>query len=484
MTRRIEVELKLQIAPEAADTVARVPTLAAGEPTQRKQTSVYFDTPDQAVAGAGYSLRVRHADGARTQTIKAEAAGAGLFQRGEWEREIGTDQPEPAGTPLAERLSSDDWAGLRPVFTIAVTRRIWDIRHGDSRIELVLDQGQISADGRTAPLSEIELELKAGPPAALFAFARALDAVVPVRLGVMSKSERGYRLLAGADDRPIKAGALSLAPGLSTAAAFQAIAHACLRQFRLNEEVLARTGDAAALHQARVALRRLRSALSLFRRVIADDRSEHLNGELRWMAATLGEARNIDVLLGRMEREPAGEALRQARERACAAAIAALGSPRGRSLMIDLAEWVSHGAWLTAHPKRSGRPVERFAADTLARYRRRLKRQGRDLADLDDERRHRVRILAKKLRYAADFFAGTFGGRKAERRRQAFLQAIEALQDGLGGLNDLATGPRVLAALGLTPAAAVEDGAPGRKTLLKQSAAAHRRLTAVEPFWR
>jgi len=50
MTPRIEVELKLQIAPEAADTVARVPTLAAGEPTQRKQTSVYFDTPDQAVA--------------------------------------------------------------------------------------------------------------------------------------------------------------------------------------------------------------------------------------------------------------------------------------------------------------------------------------------------------------------------------------------------------------------------------------------------
>jgi CHAD domain-containing protein len=83
-------------------------------------------------------------------------------------------------------------------------------------------------------------------------------------------------------------------------------------------------------------------------------------------------------------------------------------------------------------------PVEMFAAEELARRRKKVRKRGADLADLDPHARHQVRIEVKKLRYATEFFSPLFEGRKASKRTEAFLSALESLQEHLGELNDLA----------------------------------------------
>jgi CHAD domain-containing protein len=153
--------------------------------------------------------------------------------------------------------------------------------------------------------------------------------------------------------------------------------------------------------------------------------------------------------------------------------------------MIDLAEWLALGDWRTqpANPDLLYRPAALFAGDVLDLHRKRLKRRGRGLANLDDEHRHRVRIEAKKLRYASEFFGALYVDRRARRRRKAFLGALEQLQDHLGDLNDHATGAEVLSRLGLDIDLPRAD-ARSRTRLLDRAEDAYETLVDVKRFWR
>lgn len=334
-----EVELKLDLSSSAAAAI-EASGLLPGEAGRVRQSSIYFDTPDQALARAGVSLRIRKSDGKRVQTIKAAgASAAGLFARSEWERAVRNDTPVlDAKTPLPPSLGECADA-IAPIFEVAIDRHSWIVAEGDATIEVVLDRGKVVAGDRQSPICEIELELKSGAPAALFAFARKLDAVAPVRLGVLTKAERGYRL-AGPAPTMVKAEPVLLVDGVTPARAFAIVAQSCIRQFRLNESLLLAGGGAAALHQARVALRRLRSAFSIFRPVVGDPGAA-LGADLRWLASELGEARNLDVLLARTR--PAGS-LRDSIAAARASAYHRVGEvlemPRTRHMMLDLAEWI------------------------------------------------------------------------------------------------------------------------------------------------
>ena len=172
------------------------------------------------------------------------------------------------------------------------------------------------------------------------------------------------------------------------------------------------------------------------------------------------------------------------RDAAYAAILAALDSERVRRLMLDLTEWAAIGAW-RSRPDGSAlrsRAADRFAADALDRLRRRVKRRGRDLTELGDADRHEVRIAAKKLRYAAEFFASLFPGKKAQRRAMAFLSALQGLQEQLGDLNDIAAEPLVLAALGLPPRGSA--GSADRDVLLARAEEAHEAFADAKRFWR
>ncbi|KKC27846.1 CYTH and CHAD domain-containing protein [Sphingomonas sp. SRS2] len=455
MTDPVEIELKLEYDPADRDRLLASPLLGSQSGRQRRLVATYFDTPDQQLAKAGYSLRIRRTDDERIQTVKAAGSrAAGLFVRGEWEQPVSGDWPVLTDStgPLRQFVDARDLKRIAALFVTDIDRIDGMIeRPGATLIEYAIDQGQARADDHSAPISEIEFELKQGTPQALFDLARQLNEEIPVRLGVRTKSARGYALVAGKLAAPAKADPVRLDSDGTAGTAFAAIVDSCLRQYRINEAVLLDNGAVEAVHQARVALRRLRTALFLFKPLFAGDRQAGLfNAECRWLAGELGGIRDIDVLVPKLE-GAARTALGAIRDTNFAHVRSLLESSRVRLLPIEIAEWIALGHWQTAPEDAALRDkdIRSFADDRLDSLRKRIKREGHGLSSLDDERRHSVRKDAKKLRYAAEFFVSLYPGRKPRRRLDRFLDRLEALQDKLGELNDMAAAPELLRRLGL-----------------------------------
>ncbi|MFC3173382.1 CHAD domain-containing protein [Novosphingobium bradum] len=470
-----EVELKLDLTAEAADRLAESGVLGAGEVRQLR--SLYFDTPDDRLRRHGLALRIRR-DGHRlVQTVKQRhAPGAGLFARGEWEFAVRSLTPVvDSRGPLEEALGRH--AGdLAIRFTVDCERTRFTLAEGRTTIAAVLDRGQVHARDRATGFAELELELVSGAADDLFALARRLDQVAPLRIGVLSKSDRGFRLV-GALPGSEKAAPVALTPATGVVGACAAIVTGCLHHYRRNEAILLATRDGEALHQARVALRRLRSAHAVFAPLLRDGESARLDSAVRGLARVLGAARDLDVLWERCAPD-LRPALKPRREVAWRGVSRALAAPATRRLMLDLAQWAMLGGWrdapLTAELRAA--PLAPFAAAALDKRLERVRRHGHHLADLPDEARHTLRKDAKKLRYAVEFFAGLPAPAASRKRRDRFLAALAELQDRLGLLNDLAVARAVLGA------AAPDDEAQARHLLHRASEARHA-LLGCDPFW-
>jgi inorganic triphosphatase YgiF len=506
MSEPRELELKLEVGPRQLPQLKARGLSALGEPRARQRlASIYFDTRDHRLRDQGLSLRVRSADGRHVQTIKeaGKAPGIGLFDRSEWETEVGSDAPDleaAARTPIRKVLADEDSGGLHPVFAAHVERTTWLVENDGAAIEVALDEGTVAAEGAGRKIAELELELKRGSAADLFALARKLDESGALKLGILTKSEQGYRLATGESSTFHKAEPVKLGRGMSTEDALATIVRACIRHFRLNEAGVVETRVPEALHQARVAMRRLRSALSLFKELLEDPESQTIREKLRAFSGHLGEARNLDVYLARAEAPEDGQPepdpawiakLRTDREAAYDRIAKAFVSKRFRSLMLDLLAWAEDGDWRRpsgADAKaRLERPIEELAAEILDKRRRRVKRRGRDLAGLEAEARHQVRIEAKKLRYAAEFFSGLVEGKKDRKRLKAFLSAVEDVQETLGELNDFETAKAMHTEDQFpAPAPALSpEGADRREQeLLEAAVAAHHAFAEAKPFWR
>ena len=442
-----ETELKLVLTSEGARAIEES-SLFPGNLTRIELQSVYFDTPDHLLSNVGLSLRIRRSDGACIQTIKSDgAASAGLFVRSEWERSIDDDRPMIDDATPIPALLGEKVREIGPVFEVHVHRMIWEIHDNETHIEVALDRGEVVAGDRREPICEIELELKAGVSSSLFAWARRIDAIAAAHLGVLSKAERGYRLR-GAMARSFKAEPISLAKDDTAEVAFQKIVRANVRQFRLNETLIEEQNP-EALHQARVSLRRLGSALKIFKPILVDDEYQKIRKEIRWLVGELGKARNIDVIASMA---PANllDQLEAARAIAYCGVTETLGSARTRTLLINLTEWVVDGGWLSQIETGGKRQqaAEVYAREVLRKLRKKLKKSG-NLSAYDDEQRHEVRKTAKKLRFASEFFASLFDSKDARRRHKRFLGSLERLQNKLGALNDFAMMPSVLEQIGL-----------------------------------
>lgn len=512
MNAPTEVELKLLIDPADVPRLRRHPLLKAlcpAGPATRKLLSIYFDTDDFFLKNRDIVLRVRRDGRHWIQAVKGGGGvRAGLHQRHEWEAPVAGDRPDFAklADPGLIALFSDAALRrrLRPVFATEFARTVWllETEAGD-RVEMALDRGEIRADQGKSPISEVELELKTGNPAVLFELALALQEAVPLRPENASKAERGYALCAAPSPRPaVKAAPPGLARKMTVDAAFRAIAWNCVGQLQDNQGLLLRGYDAEAVHQMRVAVRRLRSALNLFGAAMPGIRDAALLEELRWLVGELGPARDWDVFLGqtlppvvealpqdagleRLRRD-AGRFRREARERAAAAAA----SPRCHRLLLTLGRWLWREPWRDAGAAglaQPNQPLKDYAAAMLGKRHRQLRRRGRDLARLDREQRHALRIAAKKQRYAAEFFSGLYP-RKAARR---YLQALAALQDEFGALNDQAVAGRLLERIGAgggplrRRASGVMIGWIACETRLRSAglARAWKRFSRCELFW-
>ncbi|SNS65484.1 Inorganic triphosphatase YgiF, contains CYTH and CHAD domains [Sphingomonas laterariae] len=486
MAKQDEIELKLDVTAAAAEAIRCSPLLAAVPARVDRLAAIYFDTPEQALRGAGLSFRIRREDGRHVQTLKVTGgAAAGLFARQEWRREVaGTEPVIDDKVPLHAVLGSADRERIAAVFEIEVERRTSIVGHAGAVIEVAIDHGRAVTPDGVESFAEIELELCQGEPAALFDLARRMNEIAAVRCGILSKAERAYRLTERAAGDPARAELPGLAVDASAAEGFAAIASACLRQFRLNESLLMERPHAGALHQARVALRRLRSTIVMFRDMLGDGQGDFLKNELRWLAGELGTARALDVLIEDGDHVALRPGLVDARDAAYATALAALESPRARGLMIDLAEWIAIGDWrrAPADPASVTAPLVEVAADALDRLRRRIKRAGK-LNHLDDDARHRVRIAAKKLRYASEYFGPLFTAKKAAKRYESFVAALEEMQDSLGRLNDMASAAGLLVRLGIVDRADPVDG-KRRAELVRAASRAQQHLLETKPFWR
>lgn len=454
-----EVELKFEFDPADARRIKRHLAFLCGRkhPAGETLVSVYFDTPDLRLFAAGVSLRVRHSGETYTQTLKATSGrAAGLFDRAEWERDIDGSEPDLAaakGTPLDRLLNGGLSEPLRPVFETRVRRTKYRLTSRGQSVELALDQGEIDTGKRRAPVYELELELVRGELDSLFKLAKALNDVAPLHLCIKAKSDRGYELVRN-DVNPVdNVVDVHLSPEMTTQDAFRIIANGCVRQLIGNEPAML-AGNGEALHQMRVALRRLRAAISSFASVVADNDWQRIKSDLRWITGALGPARDLDVfvieVLGPLRaqnpKEPGVIAIcrdfERRRARAYKEAAMAIQSGRFRTLVLNTAEWIEVGPWTKNRDDllrlRREQPILAHATDEIARRRRKLRRKGKTLKELTPLERHTLRIAGKKLRYAMEFFSDVFLGRVRARRCKEALSALKDLQDALGGLNDIA----------------------------------------------
>lgn len=496
----VETEIKLAMDAEALRPLPRLPIIAAHSlyrPVTRRLRSTYFDTDQLALQERGVAVRLRQAGRRSLQTIKlAGSSAGGLHQRREWETHT------PLNTldfSVIDDVELRDWLervdlrrDLRPVFETDFRRTQRLLRIGDDEIELAIDRGEVRTPSRAEPICEVELELKSGDVARLFEIAQALNKALPLRVEPRSKAERGYRLFTAAQDGPCKAEAPELAPDLSANAAFVRVANSCLAQLQANELGLLRSDDIEYVHQMRVALRRLRSAISVFRGLIPKQASETVVAPLRWLAGELNDARNWDVFIEEalptiLQANSAEAALTWLQQQAQAEqqssrqrARAAVGSARYRSMLLSVGQWLATHAWTAAAPPEAlALSARELAEMTLAERHKRLRKRGKDLANLTTEERHALRIAAKKLRYAAEFFSSIFSKREV----QAYVGALAKLQDVLGRLNDAATTSELLDKLAAQATAATEHGVLG---YVRGWMASHAVRTAqrLEPVWR
>ena len=481
----MEIELKLEISRN--DIEALDASGVFGEPsTSGTLRSIYFDTRSRQLVASGFTLRIRHNRSARVQTVKASGAAASLFARSEWETPVTGDTPVlDATSPIGQRfdiVASDLFAQ----FEVETDRRTWNITENGSQIEVAIDRCTIRAGDRSSAFSEVEFELKDGNPADLFVLARKVEAIVPVKFSVVSKAGRGFRLLDALPDA-VKAIAPDLEGRDPAIRTFQSLAWTCFKHFRLNETILLQTGHADALHQSRVALRRLRSAFSIYKPVVEGAEPLRLTAEFRWLAAVLGEVRNIDVLLSRTDDRNLHAALTTARAAAYRDACDALNSRRAAALMLDFNQWLMcDEAFVSGLGEGGDKTTALFAGQALDRMRRKLKKHGQNLAKLDDDHRHQVRKDAKKLRYTAEFFRSLYDDKRGERRARKFIAAMEELQAHLGTLNDLVTSPGVLETHGLSdhPAARHVLARDNKKELLAKAQTALDDVLDAKRFWR
>lgn len=467
-----EIELKLQISPQAARQLAQHPLLLAIPAQRQHLLNTYFDTPRLELHAKSMALRLRRKGWQWLCTVKtAPPASGGLAIRGEWEAPATPgefDFSHVDNTDLRDFLEQRR-PKLEPIFTTDFQRRSWQVNVGQSQLEVALDQGHIDSHGRRDKICEIEIELLSGQVADLFALARQLQQDIDLRPAIASKAERGYDLHLDAPRRPFKAKMAQIHAEQTPIQAFRNIAHNCLEHFQRNEAGLLANGEAEFIHQARVALRRLRSAIKLFSPVLPPEFVATYGQTWQTLAGALGEARNWDVFLEetlppiedafpghpdiKRLRRLAQQHARDARK-AIPGLLAVGEYPR---LLVEFTAAV-HALDDAAAPD-----LKTFARDQLALYTRKARKLALRHAELTPEERHKMRIAFKKLRYALEFLAPLLPARRLKPR----LAALGRLQDELGLINDHVTAETLLAeALSGKPAGPVHGWIAGRHALL------------------
>ena len=462
----MEIEFKFALPAEQSDALQQA--MQQGDWHSVPLVAHYFDTADGSLAASKAALRVRREGDRWVQTAKAIDLQRGPIVRLEHNVDLGpvqgdaVPQPDwrlhaeaPVGELLARALGD---APLQPTYGTDITRVVQRLRQGDSEIELALDMGQIvarQADGQSAslPVHELEMELLSGQVADLGAVAADWVARHGLWLDTRSKAERGEQLMRGAPAWPVvKAQAVVLGSDAGKKAkardagwAVQAAALGnCLHQLLPNLQALcAGVGEAEHVHQARVAMRRLRVALRELAALAPDDTTTWTahSAALQAAFAQLGQVRDVQVSAEQpgLQRALAAHGLTPAKARAASEhAQALVAAARGTALQQSLVALLVHVAKPQPMGKTwSAKATRKHLAARLQRQHRQLVKAAAQWASLSADERHALRKRAKRLRYLAEFawplmteHAGT------TRAASRYLRRLARLQEALGAYND------------------------------------------------
>ncbi len=456
------MDFELALAAEDAGAVSRLKALVAcrdGNARSQSIKTIWQDSPDRALLEAGQTL---------------------VESRGNWRLErLFPDaepwlpgQPPPVLTEAADpALLPDLPSPLAPL--VAFEGRRTMTMHGlaGGSVMLTVERGTLRAVTAERAAARIRLS---GDEAAVREAALLIADAVPVRLPAASLAAEGIALATGWTPPPRRNGAPRLPDGVRTVP--EALAHI---MGHLLDVVLAHSTEIdhgpEAVHQMRVAVRRARSAVSLFRPAFAPLALEPMRAPLKTLNARLGPTRDWDVLTGetlpairaalpeneRLERlTKAADRRRREHHRAL---DAWLDGQEFRRLTIEFALMIAAGAWRTLEPPPGTAPdaagdaaepespepppepeLTAFAATVLQKRWKRLLTAGKGMEDLDVAALHAVRLRAKRARYAAEMFTSLYDGKGPHR----FIRRLSALQQRLGVLNDGAVASALLEELG------------------------------------
>lgn len=453
MSGEREIEVKLVTTAERLADLAAHP-LFRGEVEQRTLTAHYYDSPDWRLRQGGARLRTRNVGTMHEQTLKL-ANGQGAIDRAEWNTPITDDQLDLDAFPKTARAHATRILGkaqLRQFATIETDRRMVAIHYQGAELEIAFDTARITANGHSERLTELELEVRQGRAADVLRLALELPLGDQLLWAATSKAERAYFLASGAVPSARKAAPVDLRPDMAASEAFQRIAWNCLDHLLANYRLVIDRRDAEAVHQSRVAIRRLRAACSIFSPIIADDKTGPLLAELKAAADTLGKARDLDVLIEAIRKQAEADALSEGLEEL----IAHLEQQRSdiydhvtemltgasfQKMLLETALWIEDGNWLKqpGTMARQAEPISDYAAHELHRRQGKIAKALPKIAVLDPDQRHQLRIRIKKFRYATDFFSALADTPDRKARHKKLSSALSDLQDSLGELNDITT---------------------------------------------
>lgn len=486
----IEIELKLQLSAKTAKKLASHPLLAELQPQKMHLLNTYYDTPKLELHAQRIAVRFRKKGEQWLLTVKtAEPASGGLAVRNEWETPAtpGHFDFSHVDADKVRQFLETASEQFEPIFTTDFRRQIWHVPFAESLIELAVDRGTIESNGKSTPICEIELELLNGKVEDIFGLTRKLQEQHELHPAIASKAERGYQHYLDAPLQPFKAKAAPINAQMTPVEAFRSVALGCLEHFQRNEKGLHEGTDIEFVHQARVALRRLRSAIKLFAPVLPQEFVTAYGQTWQTLAGALGEARNWDVF--RAETLPPIQAAfpenRDIRTLRNDARRRAKAARRAIIRILAVTEYprllVEFTAAIYALSDTLPMPLTDFAEERLSRHARRAKKLAAR-PTLTAEDRHRMRISFKKLRYTLEFFAPLL----PPKRLKPYLLALTQLQDELGLINDHVTAATLIKeSLAKRPGGPIQGWVAGRHALLLDALPESlNHWLAQRPFWK
>ena len=420
--------------------------------------TAYYDTADLRLIREGMTLRRRIGGPDEGWHLKLKVPDAAVEVRDELRLPLAAGDPQTPPPKLLDLVRSViRHSPVQPVATLRTTRHVRHVfdASGNDAAELVDDIVQvIDGSGQTAAqFRELELELSDNAPTELVEHVvTQLDQAGAVSGEFVSKVVRALGPQASAP--PEVPEPEDVGPGDPASAAVQAFIATHTRAFRAADLAFRRDpeGPFDAVHKMRVAARRLRSGLRVFRPLLDREWADGLRDELKWAARSLGELRELDVLIARLDDrmaalpedavpdDPATTVLgttREQRDDARGRVGVLLSSDRFLDLHERLVAAAAKPPATEAAEATAGEALPPLVRKAWKRLATRAKAVLDDESALPggapDEEWHQARIAAKRARYAGEAVAPVLGA-----DAKAFAEQMEKITEILGEHQDAA----------------------------------------------